>query len=555
MLIQLIIKNFALIKHTEINFFDGFNVITGETGTGKSIIINATKLLLGSRATPDIIRNNEEEASVEGLFEVKNPKTIKILNDLGIELEENGELIIKRIISAKRNKIYINGSLFNLKDLITIGNCLFNISSQFEYHNLLNQEEHITILDDYCNLNSYIEQYHLLYFNYTDNIEQLRKLEHKKSELNEKKEFYDFIKKEVDLTAPFEGEMEKIENEIDFFENIDGIKSLYKELIKDFHTASNSINTILHNSIDKFTKYQKYIENSSTYLTSLQEFYYVVENLTEDFKNDLNHFERVDMEKYSDLFLRQDELVKLYKKYGGNEEKFFQKWNEIINSLNYVKNIDIEINELKIKTEKQKEELLLLCDSLHIKRVEISTKLNDVITENLHKMGMKGSEFKINISKTEHISERGTDFVEFLIKTNVDGEFKPIREIASGGELSRILLSIKSLLIKNDEGKTYIFDEVDSGIGGETANYIGQILQQISNKTQIIVITHLIQVASRAKHHFSVSKWVTNNETISEIKILNNTDREKELSRMIGNTDETSITYVKNLLKEVKNGI
>ncbi len=154
MLIQLIIKNFALIKHTEINFFDGFNVITGETGTGKSIIINATKLLLGSRATPDIIRNNEEEASVEGLFEVKNPKTIKILNDLGIELEENGELIIKRIISAKRNKIYINGSLFNLKDLITIGNCLFNISSQFEYHNLLNQEEHIAILDDYCNLNS-----------------------------------------------------------------------------------------------------------------------------------------------------------------------------------------------------------------------------------------------------------------------------------------------------------------------------------------------------------------------------------------------------------------
>lgn len=555
MLIQLIIKNFALIKHTEINFFDGFNVITGETGTGKSIIINATKLLLGSRATPDIIRNNEEEASVEGLFEIKNPKTIKILNDLGIELEENGELIIKRIISAKRNKIYVNGSLFNLKDLITIGNCLFNISSQFEYHNLLNQEEHITILDDYCNLNSDVEQYHLLYSDYTNNLEQLRKLEHKKSELNEKKEFYDFIKKEVDLISPFEGEMEKIENEIEFFENIDGIKSFYKELIKDFHTASNSINRILHNSIDKFTKYQKYIENSSTYLTSLQEFYYVVENLTEDFKNDLNQFERVDMEKYSDLFLRQDELVKLYKKYGGNEEKFFQKWNEIINSLNYVKNIDIEINELKIKTEKQKEELLLFCDSLHIKRVEISTKLNDVITENLHKMGMKGSEFKINISKTEHISERGTDFVEFLIKTNVDGEFKPIREIASGGELSRILLSIKSLLIKNDEGKTYIFDEVDSGIGGETANYIGQILQQISNKTQIIVITHLIQVASRAKYHFSVSKWVNNNETISEIKILNNTDREKELSRMIGNTDETSITYVKNLLKEVTNGI
>ncbi|MBN2694150.1 DNA repair protein RecN [bacterium] len=560
MLTRLIIKNFALIKHTEIAFYNGFHVITGETGAGKSIIINAAKLLLGGRATPEMIRMGENEASVEGVFEIKSKLVIPILKEIGIDFDEDDPiLIIKRVISVSRkNRVYINGSMFQLKQLSDVSTHLLNISSQHEYQYLLDPETHIAALDEYVGDDSILNNYQTIYFKFIKNRDLIRKLKAQKEELEEKKEFYAFMKREIDAVNPKRGELEKIEAELNVLEHADELKVVFKEVIKELYNSGNSVYAQLNHSIQKLTQHKEYLKNGENEIDALQEAYYIIENVTSDLRSEAEAIDEIDFDKLDELRYRHHELMKLYKKYGGNESRFFERFDSIVESLDTIDKIDEELVGLEKSVEKEELQLIEEGIKLNKIRVQKALELNELITSNLRKMAMPHSSFLIQIehkAEKSSITEFGLDVVEFLIKTHEEGVFRPIKNIASGGELSRILLAIKETLSSKDEMKTYIFDEVDQGIGGETAHYIGELLTKVSKRAQIFVITHLVQVASRANHHYCVSKAYNGSETISTITYLSKQDREKELARMIGDpTQDASIQFVRKLLQEVNNG-
>ncbi len=560
MLTRLIIKNFALIKHTEIIFHDGFHAITGETGAGKSIIINAAKLLLGGRATPEMIRMGESEASVEGIFDVKTKTIVPVLKEIGIDFDEDEPvLIIKRVIStSKKNRVYINGSMFQLKHLADVSAHLLNISSQHEYQYLLNPETHILALDEYVGDDTILYNYKEIYQKFIKNRELIKKLKAQKEDLEEKKEFYAFMKREIDSVNPKRGELEKIESELNVLEHADELKVVFKEVIKELYNSNNSVYAQLNHSIQKLIQHREYLTNGDNEIEALQEAYYIIENVTSDLRSEAEAINQIDFDKLDELRYRHHELMKLYKKYGGNESRFFERFDSIVESLETIDKIDEELVILEKNVEKEEQQLIEQGIKLNKIRTKKALELSDLITSNLRKMAMPHSSFLIQIehkADKSSITESGLDIVEFLIKTHEEGVFRPIKNIASGGELSRILLAIKETLSSNDEMKTYIFDEVDQGIGGETAHYIGELLTKVSKRAQIFVITHLVQVASRANHHYCVSKAYNGLETISTITYLSNNDRERELARMIGDpTQDASIQFVRKLLQEVKNG-
>lgn len=550
MLKKLIIKNFVLIDYTEVPFAPGFNVITGETGAGKSIIINAIKLLLGHRANPSLIRPGAKEASVEALFDVPQSQ-ISLMESFGIDMEDE-ELIIKRSISAsKKSRVYINGSLFNLKVLAEVGPTLLSISSQHEFQTLLNPDNHIFVLDQYCGIKLKIDQFSENYQEYLAQQRKLTKLNEKLQELKEKREFYQFILAEIEKIKPKRGELQKVQSELRILEHADEVRQTYRQLLSLLDHQSHGVYTKLNQVIALIGRQREYLKNSDDMLPNVEEAYYTVENIIEDLKNDAVNIS-TDPAMLEFMRIRSSELSNIYRKYGGDEEIFFKKWGEIEESINSIHILKEKIDQLKKSLQHQEDQLFKKAEEIHQRRLKQSKKLNHQITENLQKLAMPFARFEIKLKTANKLNALGIDQVEFLIKTNQNMPFCPIKDVASGGELSRILLSIKALFVAAEEPKTYLFDEVDQGIGGETAHSVAEILTEVSNKTQIIVITHLIQIASKAAAHYQVHKWEGKEVTYTRILQLNQQEREEELARMIGKAKhEDSIQFVKKLLKEV----
>ncbi len=552
MLKRLIINNIAIIKHTEIEFCDKFNVITGETGAGKSIIINSLKLLLGKRIKNNIIRANETTASVEALFEFdKNNIIFSKLEDIGILGLEN-EIIIKRIISSnKQNRVYINGSLVTLKNLESIAVYLFGISSQSEQNELFSKDFHRLILDKYSLLEDKLKEFKILYSEYKNKLNELNKYIKKEEDFLQKKDFYNFVLEEIEKINPKKGELESLEQELGILENTEEIKSFYESLSSDLYYDRNSSYSKINDLINKSEGIRQYLDESI--LNSLEEIYYSIENIASDSREKIAQFS-VDEDDIISLKERYNDLSSLYSKHGGSEKTFFEKQEKILQEINEQDLLTINISNLKDEIKKLSNNLNLIAEHIHKIRIENSSKMKKEIENTLNLLGMKNTRLKIIINKKpfDKIDSFGISDVEFFIKTNLNGDFERFKNILSGGELSRILLAIKKIL-SSFESKPYIFDEVDQGTGGDISKQIGSLLEDVSKKEQIIVITHLIQVAALADRHFFVEKIDSENETFSNIKMLNNKEKELELSRMIGSSDmEKTKYFIKSLVKKEK---
>ncbi len=545
MIRSLRIKNLATIEDLELELREGFSILTGETGAGKSIIIEGIRLVLGDKGSPDMIRTGEKETSVEAIFPSKPEKA-------GIEAlipESEQEMFIQRKISEQGpGKGYINGTLVPIKKLKETGEDLVDIYGQNDHVFLLNLDYQLNYLDEYANALS-------LRKDVGETAQELKKLIKEKNELETRErererrlDFLDFQVKEIEKAQLRRGEEEELRQERDILRNAEKIGSLLERALDIAYNRENSIASLLSqlqstvSSLKDFDKTFKETEEAiSQFSITIQDF--------SDFLIKFREKQTAAPEKLEGIEERLSQVEKLKRKYGASIddilshlEKAKEEYKELSTSQEKLadlgKEIDKKFNIYKASAQK--------LSSLRKKRAQ---ELEKYVEREISLLGMKKARFKIKIETwppsleaMERVRESGTEDVEFLISPNPGEELRPLRKIASGGELSRAMLALKAIGKEAGRSKTLIFDEIDSGIGGKTAEFVAQKLKKLSGQHQIICITHLPQIASFATHHYRIDKKVEKERTFTTVKKLSFEERVTEIARLLAGSRITETT-------------
>lgn len=542
MLRELKIKNLAIIDDLSIRFGKGFNVLSGETGAGKSIIVDALKLLLGGRASTELIRTGEKEAILQALFEVEG------LNIPDIDIDTSDGLIIRRIISSSgKSKAYINDIIVSLQTLGEIGKRLVDIHGQHEHQSLFLIEKHKDFVDLFGRLFEKRKCIETLY----RELEELLKKEYELSErAKERYQRIDILRfqiNEIDSSALKDGEKEELINELKILTNINKLKEL-----------SELVYSILYGSEDSCIEKLSFINNK------LKEMSLIDKDIGEVFKNvesaktlldeavitlrDYRFKYDFQPEKIEEIEDRLEMIKKLERKYGEGIENIMNYRKKAVEELRRLEIIDEELNILKERIEKTRVTLLKEAEELSDRRKIVAKELEKVVKNELRELAFNKSEFIIDIQKGD-ISQSGFDKIEFMFSANPGELPKSLIKIASGGELSRIMLALKSVLTEIDTIPVLVFDEVDAGIGGKTAISVGKKLRELARNHQVLCTTHLPQIASMAEFHIKVDKEQKDNKTYVKIKELNKSERIQEIARMLdGKITELSLEHAKELL-------
>ena len=552
MLTELNIKNFAIIDELEISFSGGLNVITGETGAGKSIIIGAVSLLLGERASSDLIRSSENSATVEALFDISGNEQLKekLINT---GCYESGELVVKRIVTRSgKNKVYINGNLATLNMLSSLAESLVNISGQHEHQVILNAENHIDILDEFGNLLSLRSEFTNLYAEYQALRSRLKKLESINSESEKRDEFLRFQLKEIEDAGITVGEDLSLTGEKNILINA---KKLMEYAATSYDALYGKGGSILEelggtiNSIKEIKKIDPGLKVSEqeldSMLFSLEDVAFTLRDYTKDISFDPGRLEEIED--------RLEYMGKLKRKYGGTLEDVLEAKKGIEGELKGIASVDEDIKQLSEEISSKRVSLLEKGNLLSQRRHKAASVLKEAIESEIHALKMADAEFGITFkpSVEDEINVKGIDVIEFYLSTNVGEELKPLNRIASGGELSRIVLAMKKVLAGTGSVGTIIFDEVDSGIGGATAGIVGEKLKDVSKSHQVICITHLPQIACFGGSHHLVSKRVSGERANTRVTILSEPERLNEITRMLSGLETTEKTreHAREMLK------
>ena len=564
MLKSLEVKDYALIEHISIEFGSGLNIITGETGAGKSILIDAMSLLLGERASTEVIRKGAQKSVVEGIFDVKENKKVKSL------LEENDvdftdEMIIRREISLKgTNRCFINDTPVNLNLIKDVGNLLVDLHGQHEHQSLLRTETHIDYLDEFGSYDDHLKKYKAKYDELSSAEKDLKSLRDREEIIKEKREIYSFQVKEIDNISPLEDEEEKLSAELTILENSETLNELTTELYDIIYESENSV----QDSIVKIKNHlAKLAEIDKTFQESLNESETVLAII-----NDISSFIRAYKSKvehdpaYIDgLRERLGAINLLKKKYGGSVKTILAHRKKIGEELELAENFEEKINELEKELNSKRKEAGLIAKSISEKRKETASKIKKGIETSLNELGIEKPVFKTEIinepaeknncvfvdGKPFRFDSNGIDEVQFYISTNPGEDPKPLAKVASGGEVSRIMLSLKSVLAKSDKLPLLIFDEIDVGISGRIAQKVGFALKDLSKFHQVIAITHLPQIAGLANHHYLIQKIQQDSRVISSIKKLQDKERITEVAKLLSGekVTESSIESAKELVR------
>jgi len=565
MLKSLRIRNFAIVEDLVVEFFPGLNVLTGATGAGKSIIIGALNLALGERASSEMIRTGADCAIVEAVFEIKPKNPIeKNLSELGILCHEN-QLIIRREISNKGvSRCFMNDRLITLANLKFVGDLLADLHGQHEHQSLLDSREHLTYLDNYAEAGDILARVGNDYSKLKKKLEELEELKRIDKISREKKELYQFQLNEITRAGLSVEDEEKLSTEKKILENSEALFQVASMVFQELYDIDGSIIerlSLTKKELEKGGEHdprlKEHIENLNSALLQLND----SSRFLQGYKDSLNF----DPEKLEKIRERLNLINSLKKKYGQSIEEVLNYADKIKTDLEKIENRD----ELIQKTEQEIEDLkeILKKDSMLLsdKRKEKGNELSKKIKKELSFLGMERCDFEVRISwreeenglleingKRYYVDEKGVDQVEFYVSPNPGEELKPLAKIASGGEISRIMLALKSVLAKSDQIPTMIFDEVDVGIGGEIAEAVGKRMKTLSSTHQIICITHLQQIASQADYHFKVYKEVSKNRTVTKIKLLSREERIKEIARMIGGKkiSDLSLEHAAEMIEE-----
>lgn len=547
MLKRLKIENFQLIESADIEFGPRLNVITGETGSGKSMLINAINVLLGKRTSADVVRKGAEESIVSSEF-----KALPGVNPLLDKNSENEQFELSRIVNASgRSKFMLNGKSVSAGEVQSLAKQLIDLHGQHEHQSLLDSKRHVEFIDASGDLDGLTDRVKFKYLETKAAKAALDLLLERKRLIEEKRELLEFKMKEFKEVAPKEGETDTLEEEIRLLEHGETLVSKSRELAellyeKD-HSLYEQIESVrsdiqeLAQIDDSLSEQTKEAASASIALKEMASFF-------------INYAEKVDLDpaRLEQVRERLSALISLARKYGGNEAAMLLEFEKTRNEYESIENIGEESKEAERGFTDLKRELSALCLELSAKRVKASERISTDVVESMKGLGIEQSRFRVENSYHEDekgwfefegknylVDEKGIDNLEFYISTNPGEDLKPLSKVASGGEISRIMLAIKAILADKDKIPVLVFDEIDIGISGRVAEAVGVRLKELSKYHQLICITHLPQIASKADNHYLMEKHVKDGRTYSVVRKLDETERKEAVASLLAGTKIT----------------
>ena len=550
MLRELRLNNLAIIKNLDLEFNDKFIALTGETGAGKSIILNGISLLIGERSHTDMIRNGAQGLFAEGVFEL-NENQKKRLDELGFEIEDD-ELIITRYFDRNaKSKITVNGSRMTLSRLKELMVNIIDLVGQHEHQFLLNSDYHLHLLDRFLD-----DEGKMLSKKIRESVNKIKKLnlqigniEEEKSKIAEKKDILEFQLNEINSLELKENEDNELEEEYKILFNAGKISEKLEETSQFLKEGEFSILTALGRAKRNLEQLSDLSESYSELYDKIESVLYEVEEISYSVDNFVGDVE-IDDKKLEKIVERIDNINKLKLKYGSTITEILEYRDKIEKDLSLVNFESEELENLK----KEKSELVgqYFQDSERLSEIreKIAENLQNTVDVQLDDLNMENAKFKVEITKTQEITIYGIDNAEFMIAANVGETFKPLAKIASGGEISRIMLALKTVFSSVDNISVLIFDEIDTGISGETVRRVAEKLRELSKNTQIICVTHSPQIAGKAQQQFFIKKEIENNFTETKVHELNTEERIREIARIISgdNITEASINHAKEIM-------
>lgn len=540
MLEELRIANFAIIENTEIQFKSGMTVLTGETGAGKTIIIDAIGLLLGDRASNDMIRHGETKAVIEGVFQVRSMQLREELASLGIDVED--QIIITRSLTESRSTLRINNQVVTQANLKRIARYLLDIHLQHDTYRLIDPANYLELLDNFAAVS--LDKYKNLRERYMEDYTKYQSIVHSNDSMLEQLDYFKFqleelIEAELDIE-----EEENLESRQEELENYDKV---FEQLSKTSELLSNQTSVNLHEAITAMQKlssiptYQELLVRLESSIIELEDIQETVQSKVRNLDFNPNELERI-----------QSRLVvinRLKRKYKCSVEELLMKQQELVDKINAFENKDMvlqdQLKKLTLSHEVLVKESLLLSKQ----RKEAAKTLSNRLIEEAKELHLSNVQFEISfddvtlddVFKVDQFHSDGIDTIDFLISTNIGEPLKPLSRTASGGEMSRIMLGLKTVLLKAQKLSSIILDEIDSGVSGAVANGIAKKVKTISKDTQVLLITHLPQVAATADHHIYVSKHVLEGRTVSNTSYLEEEERVEEIAKMLSNEKVTTV--------------
>lgn len=551
MLLEISIKNFAIIESISLNFEKGMTVLTGETGAGKSIIIDAMNMMLGARATTEVIRHGAPKAEIEGLFSIENNRTLEeIFDEQGLELSD--EIIIRReILQNGRSISRVNGQMVNLSVLRTIGQQLVDIHGQHDQEELMRPHRHIQMLDEFGDTSFFElkEAYQMSFDNYRRMRKQVLDIKKNQQEHKARIEMLEFQMAEIEAANLKAGEDVTLNQERDRLLNhkhiADTLTNAYSMLDNEEFSSLANVRSAMNDmeSLEEFDP--EYREISGT----LSESYYVLEDITKRLESIIDDLD-FDGNRLMQVESRLDLIHTITRKYGGDVDDVLEYFAKITDEYNLLTGNNLSSEDMEIELKKLEKNLVDLAGQVAQARHKIAQDLEDEIKQELQDLYMEKAQFQVRFSQGK-FSREGNESVEFYISTNPGEDFKPLVKVASGGELSRLMLAIKSAFSRKEGKTSIVFDEVDTGVSGRVAQAIAQKIHKIGQNGQVLAISHLPQVIAIADYQFFIEKISNEHSTVSTVRLLTVEERIEEVAKMLAgeNVTEAALNQARELLQ------
>jgi len=567
MLKSLHVENFALIDKIDVQFAPGLNIITGETGAGKSILIDSLGSTIGEKIEGESLRKGTKKAVAEGIFQIKNNLQLKSYLQQA-EVEDFGDSLIlrKEISDSLRNRAFVNDSPVPNSLLIDIGDLLVDLHGQHEHQSLLRVNYHIQYLDEFGGYDQLLSEVEANYNRFVNLVEELKSLREHERALSEKRDLYLFQIEEIKNINPLQGEEEELVQEEKILQNSEKLFQFSNELFKDLYDDQDSVYDRISEALSKFDELAEIDNRFQSIRSDGDAARVAIEEVAKFLQSYFNNIE-FNPERLEQIRLRLGQFSILKRKYHRTIDEIIAYRKQLEQELVSIENLETIVGEKQREIDDQRKKLSQLCGTLSNQRKEASKNLEKEVLDKLSQLGMKNARFQVNIewypdekgaAVIDNIhyktTEKGIDQVEFYISANPGEDLKPLARVASGGEISRIMLALKSSLAQVDRIPVLIFDEIDLGISGRIAQAVGLALKRLSKTHQIICITHLPQIASMGDHHFVVEKISEQEMTRTQIKKLTAEERAFEIAKLLGgeSVTETHVQAARELIEEAK---
>ena len=545
MLEHLSVRNYVLIDHLDITFGEGFTVLTGETGSGKSIMLGALSLLLGAKADREAVRQGEESAEIAGIFSSLGPRVLAWAEEHGIAIED-GSIIIRRLIRVTGRSAYtVNGSPITVKEGEELGHLLFDVSSQHAHQSLLRPDVLRSMLDEAAKVEGLLSSYQSSYRSVRSLEKEADDLRESIRRSSEEADYMCFSLSELDAADLKVGEEEELKAEIEVMNSAEFLRESLSSIVSEMKGASSSLSS----AMEMLGKAVRKDQRLSAYSDRLESLAIESDDILLSLRDHLSSidFPESEMEEKN---ARLMQLQRIRRKFGGSIEEAIRRRDDFRVRLEEAENGSSLLESLALRLEKERDKMRDAAEELHSARIRAASVLSKRIEGKLKMLGMASAVFSIRVERLDTPGPDGMDRIMFLVAPNKGEKLSPVQDSASGGELSRIMLAVKVSMRSADSSAAMLFDEIDAGIGGTVANAVGEEMKALSLSEQVIAITHLPQIASRATSHFLVEKEERGGRTMTRIRAVSGEERVKEIARLLsGETSDLSLSHARALLE------